>query len=62
MLVEHGKVVKVEASFALDSKVAVDQMITARSETDDPSNEKCVTLYKVPAWVAVDDDAGEYQD
>ena len=54
--------VKVEAPFSLDSQVAVHEMITARSETDEAGDEECVALNEVPAWVAVDDDPGQYQD
>jgi len=54
--------VEVEAPFSLDSQVAVHEMITARSETDEAGDKECVALNEVPAWVAVDDDPGQYQD
>ena len=54
--------VEVESSFSLDGEVQVDQMIAARSKADEASNEKSVALYELPAGVAVDYDASEYQD
>ena len=53
---------EVESSLPLDSQVEVDKMVEAWRQADETSNEKCVSLYKVPAGVAVDYDASEYQD
>ena len=53
--------VKVEAPFSLDSQVAVHEMITARSETDEAGDEECVALNEFPAGVAVDDYPSQYQ-
>ena len=60
--VKHWKVVEVESSLPLDSQVEVDKMVEAWRQADETSNEKCVSLYKVPAWVAVDDDSSKYQN
>ena len=53
---------EVESSFSLDSQVEIDQMVEPWSQADEASNEECVALYEVPTGVAVDDDAGKYQD
>ena len=53
---------EVESSFSLDSQIEVDQMVAPWSKADEPSNKECVALYKVPTGVAVDDDAGKYQN
>ena len=60
--VKHWKVVEVESSLPLDSQVEVDKMVEAWRQADETSNEKCVSLYKVPAGVAVDDDSSKYQN
>ena len=53
---------EVESSLPLDSQVEVDKMVEAWRQADETSNEKCVSLYKVPAGVAVDDDSSKYQN
>ena len=53
---------EVKSSFPFDSKVEVDQVVSPWSQADEASNEECISLYEVPTGVAVDDDAGKYQN
>ena len=53
---------EVKSSFPFDSKVEVDQVVSPWGKADETSDEKCVSLYEVPAGIAVDDDASEYQN
>ena len=53
---------EVKSSFPLDSQVEVDQVVATWSQADEASDEECVSLYEVPTGVAVDDDAGKYQN
>ena len=53
---------EVKSSFPFDSKVEVDQVVSPWGKADETSDEKCISLYEVPAGIAVDDDASEYQN
>ena len=50
---------EVKAPLALDSHVKIAQVIAARSQTDEASDEESVAFDKLPARVAVNDDSRE---
>ena len=53
--------VKVESSLSLDGHIEVAQVVAPGGQADKPRDEEGVTLNKLPAGVAVDNDPGQYE-
>lgn len=51
--------VKVKSSLALDGHVEVAQVVAPGGQADEARDEEGVTLYKLPAGVAVDNDPSQ---
>ena len=53
--------VKVESSLSLDGHVEVAQVVAPGGQADEARDEEGVTLNKLPAGVAVDNDPSQYE-
>ena len=53
--------VKVKTSLSLDGHVEVAQVIAPGGQADEAGDEEGVSLNKLPAWIAVDNDPSQYK-